>query len=165
MSRYHILCTISRAKKYFCWRTTIKYYSVGSQPTNLLGKWSQTLILVMIDTIHNVMNLQKARNPYTGKMLRGKINLYPNIWGCLIKPAIQFALSAHVIMKFSSFIIPPHLLFFVIVPCKILSVYSLQLWCIQKLYVVIADAECCKPMLLISDALVPFFILPFLIAI
>ena len=27
-----------------------------------------------------------------------------------MKPAIQFALSAHVIMKLSSFIIPPHLL-------------------------------------------------------
>ena len=31
-------------------------------------------------------------------------------------PEIQFALSAHVIMKMSSFMIPPHLLFFVIVP-------------------------------------------------
>ena len=30
-------------------------------------------------------------------------------------PEIQFALSAHVIMKMSSFMIPPHLLFFVIV--------------------------------------------------
>ena len=27
--------------------------------------------------------------------LTGQINVYPNIWGCLAKPAFQFTLSAH----------------------------------------------------------------------
>ena len=49
----------------------------------------------------------------TEKMLWGPINLYPNIWGCLTKLAIQFALSVHVIIKLSSFMIPPHLFFFI----------------------------------------------------
>ena len=46
----------------------------------------------------------------TGPSSRGKIKLKPNIWGSFIKPAIQVDPSAHVIMKLSSFIIPPHLL-------------------------------------------------------
>ena len=58
----------------------------------------------------------KVNEKFTDEKLRGQINLYPNIQGCLTKPAIQFALSAHVIMKLLSFMIPPHLLFFVAVP-------------------------------------------------
>ena len=52
----------------------------------------------------------------TGPSSRGEINLNPNICGSLIKPAIKVDLSAHVIMKLSSFMILPHLLFFVISP-------------------------------------------------
>ena len=52
----------------------------------------------------------------TGPSSQGEINLNPNIWGRLIKPAIHVDLSAHVIMKLSSFMIPLHLLFFVISP-------------------------------------------------
>ena len=58
----------------------------------------------------------------TDETFRGQITLYPNIWGWLTKPAIQFSLSAHVIMKLSSFMIPPHLLFFVIFPQTFSSV-------------------------------------------
>ena len=51
----------------------------------------------------------------TEALRRGQINVYPNIRGSLIKPAIQVDISAHVIMKLSSFMILPHLLFFVII--------------------------------------------------
>jgi len=44
-----------------------------------------------------------------------------------MKPAIQVDLSAHVIMKLSSFMILPHLLFFVILPRLFGPVYSLQI--------------------------------------
>ena len=55
---------------------------------------------------HNVSSPFLATDTYSWE----EINLYPNIWGCLNMPEIQFALSAHVIMKMSSFMIPPHLL-------------------------------------------------------
>ena len=60
-------------------------------------------------------------------------NIY-YIWGCLLKPAIQFALSAHLIMKMMSFITPPHLLLsLATISCEGLIFVYLETWLLYLL--------------------------------
>ena len=58
--------------------------------------------------------------------------IWPCVWTVFDQPAIKFSLSAHIIMKLSSFMIPPHLLFFVIVPRYISSVNWFEYWLTTK---------------------------------
>ena len=77
--------------------------------------WSVSLGRLIAGYCSTVIGCWK-KNEFISSPLYLHGYMYPSIWECLTKPAIQFALSSHVIMKLLSFMISPHFLYFVLVP-------------------------------------------------